>query len=273
MTTPSLPVRVVAGVAYRRILRAEGVYEKPAPGRIDDVSDVEEHHVAKAVDMPAPHVVSSLFAALDVVPCVGELAQDTRGVPIAGVREVPPLYVAESRYAQVLNARVVHHPAIRIFLSLLVVEVQVARVPAVCCRITPSFEFDHLLDMTGFGEFHCAAPGNVFRATLYRDLHPAAGDTQTEFTVGIEERLARSDFPHRVGGSQRSAVVSDYLDPCAHLLPGGSVHDPAGQCEVAGAVVDQIAYRFDFVVLLAAASQGAAVAVDGRVRLTVPVGV
>ena len=72
----------------------------PRPGGIDDVSDVEEHHVAKAVDMPAPHVVSSLFAALDVVPCVGELAQDTRGVPITGVREVPPLYVAEGCYAQ-----------------------------------------------------------------------------------------------------------------------------------------------------------------------------
>ena len=150
--------------------------------------------MAEAVDVAAPHVVPGLFAALDVVPGVSELAQDTWGVLVAGVREVPSLYVAEGCYAQVLDARVVHQPPIRIVLSLLIVEMQVPGVPTVGGRITPPFEFDILLNLTGFGEFNGTAPGHVFGASLYRNLHPAAGDIQAEFAVGIEERFARTNF-------------------------------------------------------------------------------
>ena len=208
-----LVVRLIAGIAERRIIGIELVDDEPATNRIDLVANVEQHHmsVADFERVRGIVIMAGFFTALNVVMRVGVLSQHPRRVLVRCVVEIPTFENRYSGHSQIFNPRVVCEPTVGIGFLFVVMNMGIAGVPASIWKIGPSFQLDIDRRIGRTVDFNSPSPWCELRSTLHKDSVVAPSRIEGELTVAVKERFARADFPHGVDGCNVFAVRIEHL--------------------------------------------------------------
>ena len=172
-----LVVRLIAGIAERRIIGIELADDEPATNRVDLVANVEQHHmsVADFERVRGIVIMAGFFTALNVVMRVGVLGENSRRVFVRCVVEIPTFENRHGGHSQVFNPRVVCEPTVGISFLFVVMNMGVAGVPASIRKIGPTLKLDIDRRIGRAIDFDSPFPRREFGSTLDEYSVIAAG--------------------------------------------------------------------------------------------------
>ena len=191
----SLPVdagRTIPQFSMSYQISYSGSVHQASPAhRIDLIAQAEEHDVSvtERTEIRTVAVVTLFLTAFHGVMGRGEICQETRGVLVTGVAEVPAVEDADDSEPQIVDPGVQVKPLVRPVFLHSVVYVGIAGKPPPVRKIRPALQSEVQIHAAVFIALRCFSEWDILRPSLHENLDLSPGYLDAEFPIGIEKRM------------------------------------------------------------------------------------